>query len=80
LDKETTDKYVDKVVKRYYKLFGLPTQRKLTIYLAILAVHGAVLSMLPLNLSLETFAVGLCFGAVSSFSPFYQTSSSFTLQ
>jgi putative membrane protein len=67
LDKETTDKYVDKVVKRYYKLFGLPTQRKLTIYLAILAVHGAVLSMLPLNLSLETFAVGLCFGAVFFF-------------
>ncbi len=67
MDKETTDKYVDKVVKRYYKLFGLPTQRKLTIYLAILAVHGAVLSMLPLNLSLETFAVGLCFGAVFFF-------------
>ncbi|MFA5363922.1 MAG: DUF2070 family protein [Candidatus Bathyarchaeia archaeon] len=60
---ESTDKYIDKVVKRYYKLFGLPTQRRLTIYLAVLALHGAVLSVLPLNISLETFVVGLCFGA-----------------
>ena len=59
---DSTDKYIDKVVKRYSKLFGLPSQSKITIYLAVLSLHGGIVSVLPLNLSLENFATGLGFG------------------
>jgi putative membrane protein len=58
----STDKYIDKVVKRYSKLFGLPTQRKILVYLLVLCLHGGILSILPLNLSIENLVVGLGFG------------------
>ncbi|PVX24374.1 MAG: hypothetical protein CW691_07800 [Candidatus Bathyarchaeum sp.] len=64
LTDDSTDKYIDKVVKRYSKLFGLPSQRKLLVYLAVLTLHGGILSVLPLNLSLENFVIGLGFGAI----------------
>jgi putative membrane protein len=63
LTNDSTDKYIDKVVKRYSKLFGLPSQNKITVYLGVLSLHGGILSILPLNLSLQNFAVGLGFGA-----------------
>jgi putative membrane protein len=63
LTDDSTDKYIDKAVKRYSKLFSLPSQKRLTIYLGLLSLHGGVLSLLPLNLSLENFVVGLGFGA-----------------
>jgi len=63
LTNDSTDKYIDKVVKRYSKLFGLPSQSKITLYLGVLSLHGGVLSILPLNLSLENFVIGLGFGA-----------------
>ena len=63
LTSDSTDKYIDKVVKRYSKLFGLPSQRRIIVYLVVLSLHGGILSLLPLNLSLENFAVGLGFGA-----------------
>jgi len=63
LTNDSTDKYIDKVVKRYSKLFGLPSQSKITVYLAVLSLHGGILSILPLNISLENFVVGLGFGA-----------------
>ena len=62
LTDESTDKYIDKVVKRYSKLFGLPSQRKLAVYLGVLCLHGGILSFLPLSLSLENFVAGLVFG------------------
>jgi putative membrane protein len=64
LTKDSTDKYIDKIVKRYSKLFGLPSQRKLTLYLGLLSLHGGILSLLLLNVSLENFAVGLGFGTL----------------
>ncbi len=60
---DSTDKYIDKAVKRYSKLFSLPSQKRLIIYLGVLALHGGILSLLPLSLSLENFVVGLGFGA-----------------
>ena len=60
---DSTDKYIDKAVKRYSKLFSLPSQKRLIIYLGVLCLHGGVLALLPLNLSLENFVVGLGFGA-----------------
>jgi putative membrane protein len=63
LTNDSTDKYIDKAVKRYAKLFSLPSQSKITIYLGVLCLHGGILSILPLNLSLQNFAVGLGFGA-----------------
>ena len=60
---DSTDKYIDKIVKRYSKLFGLPSQRRIILYLGVLSLHGGILSLLPLNLSLQNFAVGLGFGA-----------------
>lgn len=65
MTEDSTDKYIDKVVKRYSKLFGLPSQRKLTVYLAVLSLHGGILSILPLNLSYENFALGLGFGGIA---------------
>jgi putative membrane protein len=62
LTTDSTDKYIDKIVKRYSKLFGLPSQRKLSLYLGLLSLHGGILSLLPLGVSLENFAVGLGFG------------------
>jgi putative membrane protein len=62
LTNDSTDKYIDKVVKRYSKLFGLPSQGRIMLYLGVLSLHGGILSILPLNLSLENFAVGLGFG------------------
>jgi putative membrane protein len=64
LTDDSTDEYIDKVVKRYSKLFSLPSQRKLVVYLGLLCLHGGILSVLPLNLSLETVAVGLGFGGL----------------
>ncbi|MCW4015752.1 MAG: DUF2070 family protein [Candidatus Bathyarchaeota archaeon] len=61
---DSTDKYIDKVVKRYSKLFGIPSQRKLLVYFGVLALHGAILSILSLNLSIDNFVAGLWFGAV----------------
>ncbi|MGD2066010.1 MAG: DUF2070 family protein [Candidatus Bathyarchaeota archaeon] len=60
---DSTDKYIDKAVKRYSKLFSLPSQNKLIIYLGVLALHGGILSLLPLSLSIENSVVGLGFGA-----------------
>jgi putative membrane protein len=62
LTDDTTDKYIDKVVKRYSKLFGLPSQRKLLIYLGLLSLHGGLLAILPLSISLDNFVFGLSFG------------------
>jgi putative membrane protein len=63
LTDNSTDKYIDRIVKRYSKLFSLPSRNKLVLYLGVLCLHGGILSLLPLNLSLENFAVGLGFGA-----------------
>jgi putative membrane protein len=63
LTNDSTDKYIDKAVKRYSKLFGLPSQSRIRLYLGVLSLHGGILSILPLNLSLQNFAVGLGFGA-----------------
>jgi len=63
LTNDSTDKYIDKAVKRYSKLFGLPSQRRISVYLGVLSLHGGILSILPLNLSLENFVTGLGFGA-----------------
>ena len=60
---DSTDNYIDKAVKRYSKLFSLPSQKRLIIYLGVVSLHGGVLSFLPLNLSLEYFVVGLGFSA-----------------
>lgn len=59
---DSTDKYIDKVVKRYSKLFSLPSQNRITVYLAVLSLHAGVLSILTLGLSVENFVVGLVFG------------------
>ena len=61
---DSTDKYIDKVVKRYSKLFSLPSQNRVTVYLAVLSLHAGVLSILPLGLSWENFVVGLVFGGL----------------
>jgi putative membrane protein len=63
LTNDSTDKYIDKIVKRYTKLFGLPSQSRIILYIGILSLHGGILSLLPLNLSLQNFSVGLGFGA-----------------
>jgi len=64
LTSDSTDKYIDKAVKRYAKLFGLPTQRRLIVYLALISLHGGVLSILLLGLSIEKFSAGLAFGVL----------------
>ena len=61
---DSTDKYIDKVVKRYSKLFGLPSQRKLILYLGLLSFHGGILAILPWGLSLQNFISGLGFGSL----------------
>ena len=61
------EKYIDKVIKRYSKLFGLPSQNRLLLYLGILTLHGGVLSIFPLNFSFENFVIGLGFGGVLFF-------------
>jgi putative membrane protein len=58
----STDEYIDKVVRRYSKLFGLPSQNRITLYLGVLSLHGGILSFLSLGLSIENFALGLGFG------------------
>jgi putative membrane protein len=63
LTNHLTDQYIDKVVKRYSKLFGLPSHGRIMVYFWILSLHGGILSLLPLNLSLQNFAVSLCFGS-----------------
>ena len=67
MNDESTDKYIDKVVKRYSKLFGLPSQNRIIVYLGFLSLHGGILAMLLLNLSLENFVAGLGFGAIFLF-------------
>jgi putative membrane protein len=62
LTDESTDKYIDKAVNRYSQLFGLPSERRVTLYLGLLSLHGAVLAFLSLGLSLQNFATGLGFG------------------
>lgn len=64
MTEDSTDKYIDKVVKRYSKLFGLPSQNRITVYLAVLSLHAGVLSILTLGLSVENFVVGLVFGGL----------------
>jgi putative membrane protein len=64
LTDDSTDEYIDKVVKRYSKLFGLPSQPRITLYLGVLSLHGGILSILPLGLSYENFALGLGFGVI----------------
>lgn len=61
---DSTDKYIDKVVKRYSKLFELPSQSKILIYFGVLTLHGGILSILPLDLSMNNFVVGLGFGGI----------------
>ena len=63
----STDKYIDKVVKRYSKLFGVPSQKRIIVYLGALSLHGGLLSVLSLNLSIENFVVGLAFGGLFFF-------------
>ncbi len=63
----STDEYIDRVVRRYSKLFGLPSQRRIALYIGVLSLHGGVLSILPLNLSYENFALGLGFGGIFFF-------------
>jgi putative membrane protein len=63
LTSDSTDKYIDKAVKRYSKLFVLPSRSRIALYLGVLSLHGGILSVLPLGLSLQNFAVGLGFGA-----------------
>jgi putative membrane protein len=67
LTDDSTDEYIDKVVKRYSKLFGLPSQRRITFYLGVLSLHGGILSFLSLGLSLENFALGLDFSVIFFF-------------
>ncbi len=67
LTDDSTDEYIDKVVQRYSKLFGLPSQSRITLYLGVLSLHGGVLSILPLGLSLENFVIGLTFGGIFFF-------------
>jgi putative membrane protein len=67
LTDDSTDEYIDKVVKRYSKLFGLPSQPRITLYLGVLSLHGGILSILPLGLSYENFALGLIFGGIFFF-------------
>ena len=62
LTDDSTNKYIDKIVKRYYKLFGLPSQSKLVIYLGLLSLHGGLLAILPLDFSLDNLILGLSFG------------------
>lgn len=64
---DSTDEYIDKVVQRYSKLFGLPSQRKITLYLGLLSLHGGILSILPLGLSYENFTLSLGFGGIFFF-------------
>jgi putative membrane protein len=64
LTNDSTDEYIDKVVKRYSKLFGLPSQRKITLFIGVLSLHGGILSILLLGLSYENFALGLGFGGI----------------
>ena len=63
MTKDSTDKYIDKIVKRYSKLFGLPSKGRIIVYLGVLSLHGGILSLLPLNLSIQNFTLGLVFGA-----------------
>jgi len=64
LTKESTNqKYIDKIVDRYSQLFTLPSTRKLAIYFAVIGMHGGVISLLALDLSLNGFLNGLLFGA-----------------
>ena len=64
LKDESTDKYIDKIVKRYSKLFGLPSQSRLIAYLGILSIHGGIFSILPLGLSFKNFIAGFEFGGI----------------
>lgn len=64
LTKESTDEYIDRIVKRYSKLFGLPSQRKLVVYIGIVSMHSGILSLLSLDLSVENFIAGISFGFV----------------
>ena len=63
LAEDSKDKYIDKIVKRYSKLFSLPSQNRVLLYFAVISLHAGVLSILSLNLSFENFAIGLGFGA-----------------
>jgi len=64
LTKESTNqKYIDKIVDRYSQLFTLPSTRKLAIYFVVIGLHGGVISLLALDLSLNGFFNGLLFGA-----------------
>ncbi|WGM89684.1 MAG: DUF2070 family protein [Candidatus Bathyarchaeota archaeon] len=60
---ESTNKYIDKIVDRYSQLFTLPSTRKLAVYFALVGLHGGVISVLALNLSLDNFLHGLFFGS-----------------
>ena len=62
-DESTNQKYIDKIVDRYSQLFTLPSTRKLAIYFAVVGLHGGVIALLALNLSLDGFLNGLFFGA-----------------
>jgi putative membrane protein len=62
LNDKSTNEYIDKVVKRYSKLFSLPSHSRVLIYLALLSLHGGLLSIFPLNISMENLAGGLGFG------------------
>lgn len=64
LNNNSQDKYIEKVVDRYSKLFGLPTKIRLLLYIGILSIHGGILLMYPFNLSFENFFIGLGFGVL----------------
>lgn len=67
LTSTSQEKYIDKVVKRYSKLFGLPSQNRLLLYIGVLTLHGGILSIFPLNFSFENFIIGLGFGGILFF-------------
>ncbi|MFZ7137476.1 MAG: DUF2070 family protein [archaeon] len=62
-EESTNQKYIDKIVDRYSQLFTLPSTRKLAIYFTVIGLHGGVISLLALDLSLDGFLNGLLFGA-----------------
>jgi putative membrane protein len=62
LNQEPKNTYVEKIVKRYSKLFGLPSQNRLTTYFALLIIHSSIISFLFLGFTLENFIGGLVYG------------------
>ncbi|UCE44488.1 MAG: DUF2070 family protein [Candidatus Bathyarchaeota archaeon] len=54
--------YMGRMVKRYSSLFTLPSEKEIILYLCVLCVVWGVLAILPFQLSLGGFALGLILG------------------